>query len=194
REKSKFIAQELDLFRTRRAIFWSDRFRNTFDAWSLVSKGFQRLKDDTAMFAGNLQGYRLQPSLSMLRVAFLSYRVKLSTKNLAGILLAPIVEVPLQHGEIYLQILGESQELLVETHVSVTEINDDYPVALKFPPLSNSACEELTLKIFVQNVDTPVRLLEMRRYALGGFGSLSTLCFAGFIFEGEETALSFSPG
>ena len=50
REKSKFIAQELDLFRQRRAIFWSDRFRNTFDAWSLLSKGFQRLKDDTAFF------------------------------------------------------------------------------------------------------------------------------------------------
>lgn len=185
REKSKFIAQELDLFRQRRAIFLSDRFRNTFDAWSLLSKGFQRLKDDTAIFSGDFKGYRLQPSLSMLRVAYLSYKVRLKSKNLTGVLLAPVVEFPLQKGEICLQIMGASRELLVETSVPVTEISDDGPVEFRFPPLKNSDSEELTLNVFVQNVDVPVRLLEMRRYALGGFGRLSTLCFAGFVFDQE---------
>jgi hypothetical protein len=184
REKSKFIAQELDLFRQRRAIFWSDRFRNTFDAWSLLSKGFQRLKDDTAIFASDLKGYRLQPSLSMLRVSYLSYKVKLNTKGLTGVYLAPVVEFPLQKGEIVLQIMEESKRLLVETSVPVAQISDDGPVAFRFPPLQNSD-NELIFNIFVQNVDVPVRLLEMRRYALGGFGRLSTVCFAGFIFDGE---------
>ncbi len=184
REKSKFIAQELDLFRQRRAIFWSDRFRNTFDAWSLLSQGFQRLKDDTAIFAGNLKGFRLQPSLSMLRVAYLSYKVRLTSKNLTGVLLAPVVEFPLQKGEIVLQILGENRELLVETSVSVTEISDDGPVVFRFPAVVDSDCRDLILHVFVQNVDVPVRLLEMRKYALSGFGSLSTKCFAGFIFSG----------
>jgi hypothetical protein len=186
REKSKFIAQELDLFRQRRAIFWSDRFRNTFDAWSLLSEGFQRLKDDTAIFAGNLKGYRLQPSLSMLRVAYMSYKVKLTSKNLSGVLLAPVVEFPLKKGEMVLQILGASKELLVETSVSVTEINDDRPVVFRFPALANSDQEELTLHVFVQNIDVPVRLLEMRKYELGGFGSLSTKCFGGFMFSEES--------
>lgn len=184
REKSKFIAQELDLFRQRRAIFWSDRFRNTFDAWSLLSKGFQRLKDDTAIFARDLKGYRLQPSLSMLRVSYLSYKVNLNTKGLAGVYLAPVVEFPLQKGEIVLQIMDQSKKLLVETSVSVAQISDDGPVALRFPPLQNSD-KELIFNIFVQHVDVPVRLLEMRRYALGGFGRLSTHCFAGFSFDGE---------
>lgn len=185
REKSKFIAQELDLFRQRRAIFWSDRFRNTFDAWSLLSKGFQRLKDDTAIFAGDLKGYRLQPSLSMLRVAYLSYKVKLTSKNLKGVYLAPVVEFPLQKGELVLHIMGASKELLVDASVSITEISDDGPVAFRFSPIANSDQEELTLNVFVQNVDVPVRLLEMRKYALGGFGSLSTVCFAGFEFDTE---------
>lgn len=185
REKSKFIAQELDLFRQRRAIFWSDRFRNTFDAWSLLSKGFQRLKDDTAIFSGDLSGYRLQPSMSMLRVAYLSYRVDLKTKDLNGVFLAPVVEFPVQKGEIVLQIMGESKELLVETSVPVTQAGDEGPVVFRFPAISDSDREILTLNVFVQNVDLPVRLLEMRKYALGGLGSLSTICFAGFNFEGE---------
>lgn len=188
REKSKYIAQELDLFRQRRAIFWSDRFRNTFDAWSLLSQGFQRLKDDTAIFTGNLKGFRLQPSLSMLRVAYLTYKVRLTSKNLTAVLLAPVVEYPLQKGEIVLQIMGDNRELLVETSVRVTEISDDEPVVFNFPAIADSDSRDLILHVFVQNVDVPVRLLEMRKYALSGFGSLSTKCFAGFIFAGDTTS------
>ena len=80
--------------------------------------------------------------------------------------------------------MEESKRLLVETSVPVAQISDDGPVAFRFPPLQNSD-NELIFNIFVQNVDVPVRLLEMRRYALGGFGRLSTVCFAGFIFDGE---------
>lgn len=186
RARGKYLAQELDLFRQRRAIFWSDRFRNNFNAWSLVSKGFLRLKDDTLVFFGNLKDYRLQPSISLLRVPYISYEIDLKKGNLSGIALAPIVEVPLLEGEICLQIFSSSQELLAESSASVKGISDDGPVIFRFSPLANSATERLTLKIFVQSIDAPVRLLEMRRYAFGGFGSLSTKCFAGFLFEDEE--------
>jgi hypothetical protein len=187
RERGKYIAQELDLFRQRRTIFWSDRFRNTFDAWSLVSKGFLRLKDDTSIFFGNLKNYRLQPSISLLRVPYISYEVDLKKANLSGIALAPIVEMPSLNGEICLQILGKSQELLAESSAPVTDISHDRPTVFRFAPLANSATETLTIKIFVQSIDSPVRLLEMRRYACWGFGSLSTKCFAGFLFNDEKS-------
>ncbi|MBC7997488.1 MAG: hypothetical protein IAF58_06080 [Leptolyngbya sp.] len=186
RERGKYIAQELDLFRQRRTIFWSDRFRNSFNAWSLVSKGFLRLKDDTSVFFGSLKNYRLQPSISLLRVPYISYEIELKKANLSGIALAPIVEVPLLEGEICLQILGKSQELLAEASASVTGISDDGPVVFRFSPLAESASEILTVKIFVQSIDSPVRLLEMRKYAYWGFGGLSTKCFAGFFFDNEE--------
>lgn len=182
REKSKHIALELDLFRQRRAISVSDRFRNTFDAWNLMNKGFQRLKDDTAIFFTGLSGFRLQPSVSLLRVPFLSYKVDLKTKNLSGLLLAPVVEVPTVHGEICLQVLGESQQLLAQSSTSVTTIKDDAPTALIFPPIENSDKQVLTIKVFVQGVDVPVRLFEMRRYKWGGFGELETRAFAAFVF------------
>lgn len=183
REKSKYIALELDLFRQRRVISLSDRFRNTFDAWNLMNKGFQRLKDDTAIFFGALTGFRLQPSVSLLRVPFLSYKVDLKTSNLSGILLAPVVEVPTMQGEICLQVLSESQQLLAQASTSVTTIRDDAPTALIFPPIASSSMQILTIKVFVQGVDVPVRLFEMRRYKWGGFGELETRFFAAFIFS-----------
>ncbi len=182
REKSKYIALELDLFRQRRAISWSDRFRNTFDAWNLMNKGFQRLKDDTAIFCGALSGFRLQPSISLLRVPYLSYQVNLKAQNLAGVLLAPVVEVPVINGEICLQVLDESQNLLAQASAPVTSIKDDTPTALMFAPIPNSDTQILTLKIFVQAVDVPVRLFEMRRYKWGGLGELETRAFAAFVF------------
>ncbi len=182
REKSKCIARELDLFRQRRAIFWSDRFRNNFDAWNLMNKGFQQLKDDTLLFCRGQKGFRLQPSISLLRVPYVSYVIDLKRKNLCGVMLAPVAEVPLVNGEIYLQILGSKQELLVQSSLPITMIRDDAPTIFTFPPIAESGREKLTLKVFVQGVDAPVRVFEMRRYKLAGFGELETRSFSGFIF------------
>jgi hypothetical protein len=182
REKSKYIARELDLFRQRRAINWSDRFRNTFDAWNLMNKGFRQLKDDTLLFFPGQKSFRLQPSISLLRVPYVSYQVELKRKNLCGVLLAPVAEVPLVNGEICLQIMGEAQDLLVQCALPITAIRDDAPTVFTFPPIAESGRQKLTVKVFVQGVDAPVRVFEMRRYKLFGFGGLETRSFAGFIF------------
>lgn len=183
RAKGKLISQELDLFRQRRVVFWSDRFRNTFDAWNLMNQGFQQLKDDSAIFCGDIKGFRLQPSLSLLRVPFLTYRVKLTRSNLKAITLAPIVDVPLTSGEICVRIFSSSGQFLRTSTAPVTAIRDNAPVKLQFPVIENSDKDELVFRVFVQGVDAPVRIFELRRYALGGFGRLSTKPFAGYLFD-----------
>jgi hypothetical protein len=183
RGKGKLISQELDLFRQRRVVFWSDRFRNTFDAWNLVNQGFQQLKDDSALFNGSIRGFRLQASLSLLRVPFLTYRVKLARPRLCGIKLAPIVDIPLTQGEICVRIFSRPDNYLCMATAPVSAIRDDAPVLLEFPKIEASDKEELILRVFVQGVDAPVRIFELRRYALGGFGKLSTKPFAGYLFD-----------
>jgi len=183
RMKGKLISQELDLFRQRRVVFWSDRFRNTFDAWNLMDQGFQQLKDDSAIFCDSIEGYRLQPSLSLLRVPFLTYRVRLTRPGLKAILLAPVVDVPLTAGEICLRIFSSPESPIATSAAPVSDIRDEAPVRLTFPPIKNSDEHELTMRIFVQGVDAPVRIFELRRYALAGFGRLSTKPFAGYIFD-----------
>ncbi|HEY9778130.1 MAG TPA: hypothetical protein V6C81_30480 [Planktothrix sp.] len=181
RMKGKLISQELDLFRQRRVVFWSDRFRNTFDAWNLMNVGFQQLKDDSAIFCGSNTGFRLQPSLSLLRVPFLTYRIRLSKPRLTAILLAPVVDVPLTTGEVCLRIFSGSDCIATST-AAVSDISDNAPIRLDFPPIEDSHQHELILRVFVQGVDAPVRIFELRRYALSGFGRLSTRPFAGYIF------------
>jgi hypothetical protein len=182
RLKGKLISQELDLFRQRRVVFWSDRFRNTFDAWNLMDRGFQQLKDDSAIFCDSIQGYRLQPSLSLLRVPFLTYKVRLTRPGLKAVLLAPVVDVPLTAGEICLRIFSSPANPIATSTVPVSQIHDESPVELNFPAIQDSDQSELTIRVYVQGVDAPVRIFELRRYALGGFGRLSTKPFAGYIF------------
>lgn len=184
--KGKLIAQELDLFRQRRLIFWSDRFRNTFDAWNSMSAAFQQLKDDSAIFHGSIKKYRLQPSISLLRVPFLRYTFKLNKPGLCGILLAPVVDVPLHLGELSIRIFAPDDELLASNTVPMSQIHDDRPVLFQFDPIIQSDKTPLIMRVFVQGVDAPVRIFELRRYAFAGFGRLRTHPFAGFIFAGNS--------
>jgi hypothetical protein len=183
RNKGKLLAQEVDLFRQRRVVYWSDRFRNSFDAWNLMNPGFQQLKDDSALFAGSLKDYRLQPSFSLLRVPFLTYKVRLTRPNLKGVLLAPVVDVPLTSGEICARIYTAPDNFHHMATLPMTAVKDDGPVLFEFPPLADSDQSELIIRIFVQGVDAPVRIFELRKYAFNGFGRLSTKPFAGFIFD-----------
>lgn len=182
RSKGKLISQELDLFRQRRIVYWADRFRNQFDAWNLMNPGFQQLKDDTSLNAGSLHGYRLVPSLSLLRVPFLTYKLRLSKPNLRAILLAPVVDVPLSQGEVCIRLQSGDKGVASAT-VSVSEARDDQPTVFEFPAIADSDKCELLLRVFVQAVDAPVRIFEMRKYGFGGFGRTYTKPFAGFEFD-----------
>ncbi len=182
RNKGKLLAQEVDLFRQRRIVYWSDRFRNTFDAWNLMNPGFQQLKDDAAIFNGSLKGYRLQPSLSLLRVAFLTYRLDLKKANLKSILLAPVVDVPLTAGEICIRIFAQDK-FITSAIAPIVCVKDNKPLQFNFPPIAQSGTTPLLIRVHVQGVDAPVRIFELRKYGLGGFGRQKTKPFAGFIFD-----------
>jgi hypothetical protein len=183
RMKGKLLSQEVDLFRQRRIVYWSDRFRNTFDAWNLMNPGFLQLKDDAAIFNGALDGFRLQPSLSLLRVAFLTYRLDLKKPNLKSILLAPVVDVPLTSGEIVIRIFEAPDKFITSSIASIVDVRDDKPLQFDFPVIPNSDKTPLLIRVHVQGVDAPVRIFELRKYGLGGFGRQFTKAFAGFIFD-----------
>ena len=180
--KGKLIAQELDLFRQRRVVFWSDRFRNTFDAWNLMHHSFLQLKDDSLLFHKGINKFRLQPSYSLLRVPYLTYNLHPDRPNLCGILLAAVLDVPVQSGEICIRIFSEPDNLVAACNRSVSEIVDEEPVLFEFSPIACSGSTKLHMRVYVQGVDAPVRIFELRHYELGGFGRLKTKPFAGFLF------------
>lgn len=181
-ERGKLLARELDVFRQRRLVYWSDRFRNKFDAWHMMHPAFEELKDDTIIFQRDLKNYRLLPSLNLARVGSLRFDLDLRRAGLIAILLAPIVDMPSDCGEICVRIIGPMQEVVREISFPLAKLSEEHPCELNFPSLGRLSEEALTVHIFVQNVDVPVRVFELRNYPLFGFAKLKRKLFAGFRF------------
>lgn len=183
-ERGKKLALELDLFRQRRLVYWSDRFRNKFDAWHLLHPAYEGLKDDTIVFQYNLKGFRLLPSLNLTRAGSLKYEIDLERPGLQAILLAPIVDMPSDVGELAIRVLDSAaQAVLREDAVSFASLNEQAPCRFAFEPLGNASLQKLTVQIFAQSVDVPIRIFELRKYPLFGFARLKRKLFAGYEFS-----------
>lgn len=184
-ERGKLLAQELDIFRQRRLVYWSDRFRNRFDAWHLMHPAFEELKDDTMIFQGDLNDFRLLPSVNLVRISSMRYQLDLGRAGLCAILLAPIVDMPSMCGEICLRIIGPTNEVAREVAFPLAELSEEKPCEFRFQSLGTLSKQRLTVHIFVQNVDVPVRIFELRSYPLFGLARLKRKLFAGYRFEGR---------
>jgi hypothetical protein len=181
-ERGKQLAQELDIFRQRRLVYWSDRFRNKFDAWHMMHPAFEEVKDDTIIFQGDLKSYRLLPSVNLVRTSSMRYELNLRRAGLSSILVAPIVDMPSRCGEICLRLIGPNQNVEREVSIPLSDLSEESPCEFKFTSLGSLSEERLTAHIFVQNVDVPVRIFELRSYPLFGFARLKRKMFAGFRF------------
>ncbi|MDZ4835772.1 MAG: hypothetical protein SGJ27_18500 [Candidatus Melainabacteria bacterium] len=181
-ERGKKLAQELDIFRQRRLVYWSDRFRNRFDAWHLMHPGFEETKDDTMLFQGDMKGFRLLPSLNLVRLSSLKYELNLGRSGLCAILLAPIIDMPSTVGEICVRITDSKQLVLREVSFPIDKISEEQPCELRFPSLESLSLNRLYVHIFAQSVDVPVRLFELRKYPRFGFAKVQRKLFAGFRF------------
>lgn len=183
-ERGRQLALELDLFRQRRLVVLSDRFRNLFDAWHLMRPEFNRLKDDTVLFGGSLRGYRLLPSVNLMRVPFVSYELNFNRPGLSGILLAPVLDFPAEDGEIVVRITTlDGAVTFAEASITLVGISDEAPVALRFPAIAQSAMQPLAVQVSVRANEVPVRVFELCKFPLRGLGRRQTRLFAGFFFD-----------
>lgn len=183
-ERGRQLALELDLFRQRRLVVLSDRFRNLFDAWHLMRPEFSRLKDDTVLFGGSLKGFRLLPSVNLMRVPFINYHLNLNRPGLSGILLAPVLDFPAEEGEIIVRITSlDGAGSFAEASATLVGISDEAPVTLRFPAIAQSALQPLAVQVSVRANEVPVRVFELCKFPFRGLGRHRTRLFAGFIFD-----------
>ena len=183
RRKAGSICRELELSRNRRVVRWLDRFFNTCDLRNDISPAFQQLKDDSLIFTKNLIGYRLQSSINLERVPFLQYPLDLDRPNLKGILLAPVLDLPLTQGLLAIEIISPENTIVTQSFIPAVRINDCDPTCFEFSPISNTDQGRFWLRVFVREIDGPLRIFEWRKYPIFGLGPLRTRAFCGFQFE-----------
>jgi hypothetical protein len=177
------MALELNGLRRRRILRLLDRLPFRGDLREQVAPAFMRLRDDSYLFTRNLRGYRLQVGGNLQDVPFASYPLDLRRPGLRGILLAPTVDLPPSQGQLGIEIVTPQNEIILQVAAPASEIDVSQPLQFDFAPIQGTIAGRYWLRVFVRDVDVPIRLFEWRKYRFGGLGPLQTRAFCGYLFE-----------
>jgi hypothetical protein len=99
------------------------------------------------------------------------------------VLIAPILDLPPSKGILGIEIVSHENEIMAQCTIPANRINESAPTRLDFSAIQNSNQGLFGLRVFVRDIDVPIRIFEWRKYAAFGFGKLKTKAFCGFLFE-----------
>jgi hypothetical protein len=176
------VAAELAGMRRSRLLRVLSRFRRGPDLSPQISLSFQALLDDSALFLGDLRGYRLQPGEDLEPPRAVEYSLRLDRPHLAGLMLAPIIDLPDATGSLGIELTTPGGTTLANARTSLSEIDRHQPVRFVFPPIP-ATVPRIVLRVDVRDTTRPVRLFEWRKRRFLGLRRPATRPFCGLIFD-----------
>ena len=182
KQSAEKMSQQLEGLRSHSGYRALSRLANLTDYSKLLGAKYQQLLDDSLLFGGRLEGYRLMTGVNLQGVAFVDYTVELQKPNLSSVLIAPWMDLPQHSGILGLEIYCQQEKIRSEV-VALGQIDLTIPLQISFEPIPGSNCDSIEIRIFVQGADRPVRILEWKKYAFFGLGILQRKPFMGFDFS-----------
>ncbi len=176
------VALQLDEQRRRLVFRLIGRLRDRMQLLPSLPPGLQQLVDDSFIFNRKLDGYLLQPGISLHAVPFVPYHLSPGRAGWRGVLLAGVLDMPLGEGYLGVEVVSAQQKIVAQATLPALQVVSYQPIRFEFPALAESTSGEYEIRVFGRNLDAPFRLLEWRKYRLGGL--LPTRCkpFIGLIF------------
>jgi hypothetical protein len=98
------------------------------------------------------------------------------------VICAGVLDVPLTEGYLGVEVVSPQQQIVAQVTLPAIQVASYLPIRLEFPALADSASGEYELRVFGRSLDAPLRLLEWRKYRLGGLLSTHRKPFIGLIF------------
>jgi ubiquinone/menaquinone biosynthesis C-methylase UbiE len=184
--KAAALAAEVEAFRARWAIRWADRLKPGRDLSQWLDPAFRQLHDDSLLFTPDLRRFALRPSDNLQTVPFLTYPLSSFRDRLCGILLAPILTVPLRPGVLGIE-LHVRGRVVAQSQVRLDEIDERIPTRFEFAPVSVSGDQPAWIRVFVRDAGHPVRLFEWQRRRLSSRAP-ERRAFAGLLFAPEPSS------
>ena len=178
RQRLRFIAvpdaalavavRQIEFERTLPQAKLRNRLRNRHDAWSDIARTFPAFAANAALRARHDQGYLLQPSGNVQTVASHSYRVVFSAaQSCDRVTVVPIVESPKSRGTLVMELISPTGAV-TRSETRLDRLCAFSAVEFAFPAVAIEAGSNWEVRLSVRDGEQPVRLLEMRRYRLGG--------------------------
>ena len=182
-QRARTVVAGLDSLRHCRTVRLLRRFSPERDLRDVLAPAFHPLRDESAWVMPTKEGFHLQPGINLQRVPFVEYPLSVPQANLCGVRLAPVFDLPVTSGWIGIEIISPSQQSVAQGRCPWVEIDEQVPTTVQFPPLTEVQPGMYWLRVFVQEVNGSVRLLEWRRYRFFGCGSLQTRACCALVFS-----------
>lgn len=146
-----------------------------------LNPAFQQFLDDSFLFQ-DVKGFALQTSYSLHNIEHLDYKIEFKRPGLSEVSIAPILDTPVTQGVIGVEIISPNNQVVRQKTISVSHLRKDKPITYAFDPILDTKQGVWKLRVFVRNVEGPIRLFEWRKYSWRGLGRLKTRVFAAFDF------------
>lgn len=143
------------------------RLRRTFlgihDFWEDVAPNFAALKEDAQAIGARARGFVLQLGPDLRHVPFVEYPLRLRKARLAGLALAPVVEVPGCGGQIGIEIVDPDHRIAAHSQAPLDDVSPLLPLHLALPPFDVDDRRGWRLRVFVRDSPSPVRVFECQK-------------------------------
>ncbi len=181
------LAVDLNNLRSRKIVRLVGRFFDRTSLWPNIPTVYRQMADDSFLFNASLNGFLLQASEDLGKSPYIRYQVRLNKTYLTGIRIAPVLDVPLESGELGIKIVASSNhQLLHNASIPASQVVDGRPALFSFSPIAIPEKGSLELQIYAHKVGVPIRILEWHRYLLGGAGPVLRKPFFGYLFAAER--------
>ena len=182
KQKNRELLVKLEGFRQNKAfkILWP--LLNRSNAWPMLPEAFKGMKTDTITMVGKVENFLLQPGHNLNSIDFIEYPVSFPRPNLVEIHLAVVLDISLSKGRLGIELVSPQGQIVAQEVIRAEELAENEPVVFKFSAVEKSEQGKFRLRVFVKEVDAPVRIFELRDRRLLNLGRARKLPFIGFRF------------
>ena len=117
------------------------------------------LKDDSILFQ-DLRGFQLSISQAINKIPFVPYKIRLNRPGLSGVALAFHTVFLSNKGQIGIEIVDSSQQILRHEVLPAASITPEKMVQFQFEPIATTNEGVFEIRVFATQVDIPISLLE----------------------------------
>jgi|GEM_PF-511549 len=175
-------AAELDQYRGRKIIKVIERLFDRSNLYAGLEKAYHSVLDDSLIFNQNLSGYRLQVSANLQPVPCREYTLNwIVPRRVTSVVIAPVIDAPLTQGFIGVELVAGGC-IIGQQIRPADSIVEREPFIITFDPAVDIPAGGLTVRVFVRDLNAPLRIMEWRCYQGMGI-KLQRKAFCGFGFE-----------
>jgi hypothetical protein len=142
------------------------RFKPRRDLWPALTPPFEPMQRDSMATGNRAQGFVLTISAPSPRGLPLRYPLRLKAGEVAGLMLAPVLEVPVRTGTVEVSVVSPEGRTEAQSSLDAASFTRHGPETFLFPPVRLDERPGWSLFVVARGLPAPLMWYELQRRGL----------------------------